>query len=105
MAAALPGQVVIVVEGIVTQDLGIGAGPDRAGIKVQILFREARIELLAERYANFAVARDPKIARGVSGNAVVPADAGKPDAGFIDNRGGEGMNPAAPAELAGINVD
>jgi len=68
VASALPGEIVVVVESIVAEDLRVGIGTDVAGVIAEALSGETGIELLPnKRYANDSVAGKAELPDGSVG--------------------------------------
>ena len=104
MASALPGEIVVVVEGVVGKDLGVGVGADVAGVVADALAGEAHIGLSAKRNADFGVAGQAEKAGWVAGNAVVPTHARETEARFIDDGRREGVHPARAGDLRRVGI-
>ena len=104
VASALPGEVVVVVESVVGENLRVGIGPDIAGVIADALSGEPHVLLRAKRYADFGVARQAEPAGWVAGHAVVPTHAGKSEASFVDDGGREGVDPARARKLRRVCI-
>ena len=83
--SALPGEVVVIVECVVGEYLGIGAVANVTGVIADALAREAHIGLSAERNADFRVAGKSEEAGWVTGNAVVPTHTRETNPRFVDD--------------------
>ena len=104
VTSALPGQCVLVIECIVSENLGIGTGPDIARVVTDVLPSEADIFLGTERNANFLVSGQTEEAGGIAGHTIVPAHTGKSKTRLVHDRGRERVYPTGAGYLRGIVV-
>src|SRR5215467_7777137 len=111
MTSSLPSEVVVVIEGIVGKDLRICASADRAGATKcssartpNILRSEAYILLCAKRYANDRVAIQAKFTGRVARDSVIPTNARKTKAGFVDYIRRKSVNETCASYLRGISI-
>src|SRR6202011_122199 len=99
-----PGQIVVVVEGIVGKDLRISICTQITYAVVDALSREAHILLSAKRDADLLIAGVPEESGWIAGDTVVPANPREAKAGFIDDRRRECVNKTCASNLRGIGV-
>src|SRR5258708_5300752 len=104
MPSTLPSQIVVVVESIIREDLGIGISANVAGVVADALPGEAHIRLSAKGNANFLVAGEAKVAGGIARDAVVPTYTCEADAPFIDDGGRERVDPTRAQNLGWIGT-
>ena len=86
MPALLPGQIVVVVEGIVGKDLRIRICAQITDAVADALSGESHILLSAKRNADFCVPSVAKESRRIAGNTIVPAHPGESEAKLIYDR-------------------
>ena len=109
----LPGEIVIVVERIIREDLGIRVGADIAGAaETQVaevavadaLSSETHVLLCTERDADHRIAVKPKLACRVARNAVNPTNASKTKTKFVDDEWRKSVNKARARNLRWIMI-
>ncbi len=104
MATALPGEIVVGIEGVVGEDLGIGIGADITGIITDALPGEPHVLLSPKWYADFLVAGHAEQTGWIAGDTIVPTNARESEANFIDNVRRKGVNKAGAGNLCRIGI-